>query len=66
MILSDRQKDFLASIGVGLLSMILFVLLMGTVVMWGQAAGEKVRDKLSNEQSQGAAHQDASDDSASQ
>jgi len=49
--LSETQKDFLAAIGVGLLSMILFILLMGTVVMWGQSAGEKVRSKLSNEQS---------------
>jgi hypothetical protein len=49
--LSVRQKDFLAAVGVGLLSMILFILLMGTVVLWGQSAGEKVRSKLSNAQS---------------
>ena len=53
--LSERQKDFLAAIGVGLLSMILFILLMGTVVIWGQNAGEKVRSKLSNEQSRAGA-----------
>jgi cell division protein FtsL len=50
--ISTRQKDFLASIGVGILSMILFVLLMGTVVLWGQSTGEKVRSKLSSEQTQ--------------
>ena len=50
--MSARQKDFLASIGVGIVSMILFVLLMGTVVLWGQSAGEKVRSKLTTEQSQ--------------
>jgi hypothetical protein len=50
--ISDQQKDLLASIGVGLLSMVLFVLLMGTVVMWGQSAGEKVRAKLSGGQTQ--------------
>ncbi len=53
--LSETQKDLLAAIGVGLLSMILFILLMGTVVMWGQNAGEKVRSKLSNEQSRAGA-----------
>jgi hypothetical protein len=52
--MSARQKDFLASIGVGLVSMILFVLLMGTVVLWGQSAGQKVRDKLTSEQAQPA------------
>ena len=50
--ISARQKDFLASIGVGIVSMILFVLLMGTVVLWGQSAGQKVRAKLTTEQSQ--------------
>lgn len=50
--LTERQKDFLASIGVGILSMIIFVLLMGTVVMWGQSTGQKVRAKLSNDASQ--------------
>jgi hypothetical protein len=52
--MTARQKDFLASIGVGLLSMILFVLLMGTVVLWGQTAGEKVRSKLTPGQTQEA------------
>jgi len=61
--MSARQKDFLASIGVGIVSMILFVLLMGTVVLWGQSAGQKVRDKLTSEQSQPA---DGQDDSSSQ
>ena len=50
--ISDQQKDILASIGVGLFSMVLFVLLMGTVVMWGQNTGEKVRSKLSDGQTQ--------------
>ena len=50
--ISDKQKDILASIGVALLSMVLFVMLMGTVVMWGQSAGEKVRSRLSSEQTQ--------------
>lgn len=50
--LTARQKDFLASIGVGIVSMILFVLLMGTVVLWGQSAGEKVRSKFTTERSQ--------------
>jgi hypothetical protein len=50
--MTGRQKDLLASIGVGILSMILFVLLMGTVVLWGQSTGQKVRDKLSTERSQ--------------
>jgi hypothetical protein len=50
--ISDQQKDILAPIGVGLLSMVLFVLLMGTVVMWGQSAGEKVRSKLTSGQTQ--------------
>lgn len=44
--ITTRQKDFIASIGVGLLSMILFVLLMGTVVLWGQSTGAKVRAKF--------------------
>jgi hypothetical protein len=60
--MSNRQKDFLASIGVGLVSMILFVLLMGTVVLWGQSAGQKVRDKLTTGQSQ---QSDTQDDSSS-
>ena len=50
--MTARQKDFLASIGVGLLSMVLFVLLMGTVVLWGQTAGEKVRSSLTSGQTQ--------------
>ncbi len=50
--MTARQKDFLASIGVGLLSMILFVLLMGTVVLWGQTTGEKVRSRLTSGQTQ--------------
>jgi len=50
--ISDKQKDILASIGVALLSMVLFVMLMGTVVMWGQSAGEKVRSSLSGGQTQ--------------
>lgn len=58
--ITDRQKDFLASIGVGLVSMILFVLLMGSVVMWGQSAGEKVRAKLTNEQPQSQEESDGS------
>ena len=61
-----RQKDFLASIGVGLLSMVLFVLLMGTVVLWGQNTGEKVREKLSNGQEQVTSDQGSSDDATSQ
>ena len=61
--MSARQKDFLASIGVGIVSMILFVLLMGTVVLWGQSTGQKVRDKLTSEQSQAV---DGEDDSSSQ
>jgi hypothetical protein len=61
--MSARQKDFVASIGVGIVSMILFVLLMGTVVLWGQSTGQKVRDKLTSEQSQPA---DGEDDSSSQ
>jgi hypothetical protein len=60
--MSARQKDFLASIGVGVVSMVLFVLLMGTVVLWGQSAGQKVRDKLTSEQTQPA---DGEDDSSS-
>jgi len=60
--MTARQKDFLASIGVGLLSMILFVLLMGTVVLWGQTAGEKVRSSLTSGQTQSAP---ADDDGAS-
>jgi hypothetical protein len=36
---SNLHKHILASIGVGLLSMVLFVLLMGSVVMMGQSAG---------------------------
>jgi len=60
--MTARQKDFLASIGVGLLSMILFVLLMGTVVLWGQTAGEKVRSSLTSGQTQSAP---ADDDDAS-
>lgn len=60
--MTARQKDFLASIGVGLLSMILFVLLMGTVVLWGQTAGEKVRSSLKSGQTQSAP---ADDDGAS-
>jgi hypothetical protein len=50
--ISNQKKDILASVGVALLSMVLFVTLMGTVVMWGQSAGEKVRSKLSGGQSQ--------------
>ena len=61
--MTARQKDFLASIGVGIVSMILFVLLMGTVVLWGQSTGQKVRDKLTTEQSQQA---EGEDDSSSQ
>jgi len=60
--MTARQKDFLASIGVGLLSMILFVLLMGTVVLWGQTAGEKVRSSRTSGQTQSAP---ADDDDAS-
>jgi len=63
--ITPRQKDFLASIGVGLLSMILFVLLMGTVVLWGQSTGEKVRSKLTNEQSQVSTESTSSEDSDS-
>lgn len=47
---TDGQKDFLASLGVGVLSMVLFVMLMGSVVLWGQNAGQKVRSELSNRQ----------------
>jgi hypothetical protein len=64
--LTERQKDFLASIGIGLLSMILFVLLMGTVVMWGQNAGQKVRAKMSNDASQVTTSDGSSDNSTSQ
>jgi hypothetical protein len=63
--ITARQKDFLASIGVGLLSMILFVLLMGTVVLWGQSTGEKVRSKLTNEQSQAPSESSDSEESVS-
>lgn len=57
--MTARQKDFLASIGVGLLSMIIFVLLMGTVVLWGQSTGEKVRARLSPDNAQSAPADDA-------
>jgi hypothetical protein len=60
--MTARQKDFIASIGVGILSMVLFVLLMGTVVLWGQSAGQKVRAKLTAEQPHS---QDAPDGSSS-
>jgi hypothetical protein len=60
--LSIRQKDLLASISVGVVSMILFVLLMGTVVLWGQSVGQKVRAKLTTGQSQTV---DGEDDSSS-
>jgi len=63
--LTDRQKDFLASIGVGLLSMILLVLAMGTIVLWGQSAGEKVRAKLTAEQTESSAAETPSDGSTS-
>lgn len=59
-IMTSTQKDFLASIGVGMLSMILFVLLMGTVVLWGQSTGQKVRTKLTTEQAPPAAAPDSS------
>jgi len=64
--ISERQKDFVASIGVGLLSMILFVLLMGTVVLWGQNTGQKVRSKLSNGQAEVSTEQGSTDDTSSQ
>lgn len=44
--LSDPKKDVFSAVGVGLLSMTLFVLFMGTVALWGQNAGKKVRSRL--------------------
>ncbi|MCK5407587.1 MAG: hypothetical protein KAJ17_10175 [Candidatus Krumholzibacteria bacterium] len=64
--ITERQKDFVASIGVGLLSMVLFVLLMGTVVLWGQNTGQKVRSKLSDGQTQVSPEQSSTDDTSSQ
>ena len=64
--ITERQKDFVASIGVGLLSMVLFVLLMGTVVLWGQSTGQKVRSKLSDGQTQVSPEQSSTDDTSSQ
>jgi hypothetical protein len=64
--ITERKKDFLASIGVGLLSMVLFVLLMGTVVLWGQSTGQKVRSKLSDGQTQVSPEQGSTDDTPSQ
>ena len=46
--LTDEQKDFFTSIAVGLLNMVLFLLLMGTVAIWGQTAGDKIRTKISS------------------
>jgi hypothetical protein len=63
---TERTKDFIASIGVGLLSMVLFVLLMGTVVLWGQNTGQKVRSKLSDGQAQVPTEQGSTDDTSSQ
>ena len=63
---TDSQKDFLSSLGVGLLSMVLFVLLMGSVVLWGQNAGQKVRTKLSNGQAQVTTEQSSDDGTASE
>jgi hypothetical protein len=37
--ISSSHKHVLASIGIGVLSVVLFVLLMGSVVMMGQSAG---------------------------
>jgi len=45
--LTDEEKDLFASLAVGLLCMILFILLMGTVALWGQSAGQRVRSRLS-------------------
>jgi hypothetical protein len=64
--LTDKHKDFLASIGVAVLSMVLFVLLMGSVVMWGQSTGEKVRAKLSNDHSQTSSDDGSSGGTTSQ
>jgi hypothetical protein len=64
--LTNRHKDLIASIGVAVLSMVLFVLLMGSVVMWGQSAGEKVRAKMSNGQSQTSTDDGSSGGSTSQ
>jgi hypothetical protein len=64
--ITERQKDFVASIGVGLLSMVLFVLLMGTVVLWGQNTGQKVRSKLSDGQTQVSPEQSSTDNTSSQ
>lgn len=49
--LTGEQKDLLSAIVVGLVSMILFILLMGTIAVWGQNAGQKVRSRLSLRQS---------------
>jgi hypothetical protein len=46
--LTDEQKDLLTSLAVGLLNMILFVLLMGTMAIWGQSAGHKIRTKITS------------------
>lgn len=56
--LTDEQKDLLTSVAVGLLNMVLFVLLMGTMAIWGQSTGHKIRTKMTShpaEQPQGAA-----------
>ena len=44
--LTDEQKDLLSAVAVGVLNMIFFVLLMGTMAVWGQTAGSKVRTKI--------------------
>lgn len=44
--LTDEQKDLLSAVAVGLLNMIFFLLLMGTVALWGQNAGAKIRTKI--------------------
>jgi hypothetical protein len=46
--LTDKQKDFISAIAVGLINMILFLLLMGTMAVWGQNAGHKLRSKISS------------------
>ena len=45
--LTDKQKDFISAIAVALINMILFILLMGTMAVWGQNAGQKLRSKIS-------------------
>ena len=63
--ITSVQKDLLASIAVGITAIVLFVLLMGTVVMWGQSTGGKVRSKLTGSQTQTTAPSNSTDGATS-